>query len=397
MCGDRRVVEGVKIEELFEDDGSNNAKEVDEIPLCARCVDEVIGDGKTDDEHLIPMALDRVEQFDGGLSRRRWEAKHAGAATCETSQSSHQPAEYSTRTPSPIYVNMHDPLGQPAFRRSPAKPVPSWMRYLPNQRQDRPVETEPPRPSSVLDNYFSPSESSPTDSDVEDLPPPIPPHKVLMRPKPPTYTPVQMSRPFTLMAEEPVQRPSSRLAPGRLPPSRHVHFNDGNGSPTGDTIPNQKFKSPSESSEYLETYPHPAAAAASNSTVNLPLSTLPRQTGSVSPSRWSRLGDIHQVGSSATDSDSRWKPTASTSTIRDQTSSSAEHQYTVGKKRQVEGRSSHHEHAYSPNASFYTGGGDGVFDIASSGGSGNLAGRPQQPQRRPVTFQDQLKRMFGFT
>lgn len=71
MCGDRRVAEGVKTEDLFRDDGANKAKEVDEIPMCAKCVAEVVGDGKGDEEHLIPMALDRVEQFDGGLSKRR--------------------------------------------------------------------------------------------------------------------------------------------------------------------------------------------------------------------------------------------------------------------------------------------------------------------------------------
>lgn len=364
MCGDRRVVEGVNIEDLFRDDGANKAKEVDEIPLCANCVAEVVGDGKHGEEHLIPMALDRVEQFDGGLSRRRWETRHAGPATCGASQ---LPPQESGRAPSPIYVSMNDPLGEPAFRRSPTKPIPSWMQFLPNQRQDKPMETEL-RPTSVLDDYFSPTVSSIADSDTEDLPPPpVPLHKVPVRPTPPTYTPVQMSRPFTLITEEPVQRPSSRRHPGRLP-SKHVHFKNSNHSLTDDAAATFKVKSPSESSEFLEKYqPHQVA---SRSTVNLPLPTFRRH-----PSPWSHSAGIYKFGTAVTNADVEQSVVSGT-----------------GQKHQEEHQSSHHDqvYTYGPSSGFCTGGGDGVYDIGSTCGK-------QSRRFVNVTFQDQLKRMFGFT
>lgn len=435
VCGDRRVVEGVTVEELFkEEEGANNkAKEVDEIPLCAKCVAEVVigNDGRVDEEHLVPMALDRVEQFDGGLSRRRWEARHAGPATCGADRVVRQDTGEGggARAPSPIYVSMHDPLGQPAFRRSPTKPIPSWMQYLPNQRSEKPAEIEP-RPVSVLDDYFSPSESSVVDSDdVEELPPPVPPHKVSpVRPTPPTYTPVKMSRPFTLIAEEPVQRPSSsKLIPsgGRLTPGKHVRFNNGGGNhgPTTDstamlTATTAKAKSPSESSEFLEKYQqqqHYPAATSNKSTVDLPSGTLGRAaSSSISPAPWLRppSGGTHNPGSSsstATDTSLlKWKPTTATATTTMDLPCSAE-QHSIGgatgqkiqqQKKQQESQSSHREQTYASchgGGGFYTGGGDGVSDFGAGvgGGGGGCAGKQQQ-QRRPATFQDQLKKMFGF-
>lgn len=255
---------------------------------------------------------------------------------------------------------MRDPLGEPAFRRSPAKPIPSWMQYLPNQRQDVPMETEP-RPKSVLDNYFSPSGSSIADSDTEDLPPPpVPPYRV------PTYTPVQMSRPFTFITEEPVQRPSSRLPPGRLT-SKHVHFKNDNHSPTHNLDTAIKVKSPSESSEFLEKYqPHQVA---NRPTINLPLPTLRRP-----PSPWSRSAEVHKTGTAVTDVDVKHSVVTGT-----------------GQKCQEEGQLIHHEHChtYGSGGKFCTGGGDGVSDFGGACG---------KQSRRPinVTFQDQLKRMFGF-
>lgn len=389
------MVEGVKVEDLFEDNGAdaNKAKEVDDIPLCAKCVVEVVGDGKAGDheEHLIPMALDRVEQFDGGLSKRRWEASHAGAATCGVT--SQPPQQYVGRAPSPIYVSMHDPLEGPAFRRSPAKPIPSWMQYLPNQRQDKPIEMEP-RPASILDDHFSPSDSSIADSDAEDLlSPPVFPHKVPVRPTPPTYAPVQMSRPFTLIAEEPVQRPSSRLRPSRLPPSKHVHFHNGDSWPTDDGVLGSaaKMKSASESSEFLERYHqgHPPTVDSSSGTLGR------------SPSPWSRPRPAGTCSSS-------YKTRSSAAAETDPKHSSAFASTGTGTgtgNGQKEGRASHHEyscHTYTPGGALFTGGGDGVSDdfVGGCGGAAAGIGKHAWPSSgRPVTvtFQDQLKRMFGFT
>jgi hypothetical protein len=65
---------------------------------------------------------------------------------------------------STIYININDPIGLPAFKPRPTKPIPrwmqpSWMDMLPNQH--RPSKTVQPRPLSILDDHFSDVISSP--------------------------------------------------------------------------------------------------------------------------------------------------------------------------------------------------------------------------------------------
>lgn len=404
-------MEGVKVEELFEDEddenesAGSNAKEVDEIPMCAKCVIEVVGDGndgKADEEHLIPMALERVEQFDGGLSKGRWEMIHKNLATSGTaggqiSSLKHAAEVDERRAPSPIYVSLHDPLGQPAFRHSPTKPIPSWMQYLPNQRSNTPMGDIEPRPASLLDDYFSPSESSVVGSDAEVSPPPppvVPPYKVPLKSTLPTYTPVQMPRPFTFIAEEPVQRPSSsKLDPGLSPSSKHVHFNnDHNHQDYAATT--AKAKTPSESSEFLDKYQHHSAAAASRSTKK-------ERTGDVLLSPWSQRysGTQYRMGSSDTDASLKWKPSTSITGATDRPLSAEQQTYltvaidgTGQKYKQQKGRFGHRDHTHAScklssggSHAGAAGGGDGVSDFFV-----------QQQRRRPVTLQDQLKKVFGF-
>lgn len=58
---------------------------------------------------------------------------------------------------SAVYVSIHDPLHAPAFRPCPAKPLPDWMRLLPERNcRDRREET---RPRSILDAHFPPASS----------------------------------------------------------------------------------------------------------------------------------------------------------------------------------------------------------------------------------------------
>ncbi|KAJ1303640.1 hypothetical protein OPQ81_008068 [Rhizoctonia solani] len=167
-------------------------------------------------------------------------------------------AKDTRRTPSPIYVSSRDPLGEPTFRRSPTKPIPKWMQYLPSYRQDNPAYSE--HTGSVLDNLLSKpnAKSFSSDTDEQDSsPPPVPPHIVPVRPNSltytPTQTPVQKSRPFTLIAEEPVQRPSyTRLEAGQ---SKRVRFDSNPRGPLSSvSFLRNRAQSPSESAEYLERY-----------------------------------------------------------------------------------------------------------------------------------------------
>lgn len=261
MCGDRRVVLGATVEEVFDgrrSGGGGGGEEVEEVPLCARCVEETERD-RVDEDRLIPTALERVDRFDGGLSRRRWESRRQQEQQQEHQQSSvfsgpdrhlHQGLEADPRSPSPIYVSMRDPLGEPAFKRSQTKPIPRWMQYLPNQRQAT-MGCPEPRSGSILDSCFKQPALGPVCSDFETEEPPPP--------APSTYTPIQMSRPFTLIAEEPVQRPSSTKAA-----NKHVRFTTSTSYHPPDGAFDEGYNAPSEPLVFLDRCQIPSAMGGSS-------------------------------------------------------------------------------------------------------------------------------------
>lgn len=417
--------------------GKNKGREIDQIPLCAPCVEEVSRENASDD-HLIPMALRRIDRFDGGLSRRRWEevtrqstgedhTHGTSSSTDPNPQLEHQTGTFESsadskekhvcRSPSPIYVSMHDPLAGPAFRRSETKPIPKWMRYRPSKRSEEWDCIE--RPSSILDSYFSPPDSSVAGSDAEfgirasSSPPPVPAHTIPVRsasaqaneprstspedlenpkhsfspprsspafvpepaPSEPAFKAVQMSRPFTFIDEKPGQRPSSRFQPGHLSASRHVRFISPPKTTSSPTISSDsvlRAKSPSESSEYLDRHVHREGQGRSSMflpsslrTGNLSVATpaVKRYAGGAAgPSAKTVLrsfGDqscpTHLARGST---DVEWVGLGKTHTTR-------------------------HEHAAQ---SKHHGGGDGAGDSAGDRRPG-----------RVITFQDQLKRVFGFS
>lgn len=439
----------MSVEELFEDGGSRGAdhstelgrgkgREIDEIPLCGQCVEEVSRETAKDD-HLIPMALRRVDRYDGGLSRRRWE-EATGQSSHEdhshetpSSLSSHPELEHQTgifgtsagskgkhvsRTPSPIYVSMHDPLGEPAFRRSETKPIPKWMQYLPSKRSDELDCVE--RPSSVLDDYFSPPDSSAAESDTESgirqspSPPPVPAHIIPVRkttpqtnkehsksteelaiPKPSTTPPrsnpvfvseptraapafktVQMSRPFTFIDEKPGRRPSSRIQPGRPSPSRHVRFISPPKTTSSPTFPSGSVshtKSPSESSEYLDR--HVPQGTQGKSSILLPSGLRDTNLSVTTP-----FVKRYTGGGAGPSAKTVLRSLGDQSCSTDLSRGSADVEgLGLGKMM----RTKHHESAAQRK---FHGGGDGAVDSGSDRRPG-----------RAITFQDQLKRVLGFS
>lgn len=409
MCGDRRVVEGVKVADLFSEErdedtiaGISYGREVDEIPLCARCVVE-IGRERMDEEHLIPMALGRVDRFDGGLSRRRWEARQRqepSATAAAPDNMLQEEREGTRRTPSPIYVSMHDPLGQPAFRRSPTKPIPKWMQYLPSQR-DTTRHCPEPRPVSILDEYLSAPEFGTMESDTEapgsPSPPPVPLHTFPVRPNPPTYNPVLRSRPFSIITEEPLQRPSSgKHGENGLSPRKHVRFTPSLLNPQ--SFGAHRDKAPSESSEFLEKYhvhsPN-ANGSVRSSTVAVPSGHDVRYARAVSPF-FSRgqltTGPLSEEGASpGFDMKKCEVPPSSFAGhterhLRRSGSAlelAAHHGIPRSHKDGEKEHASHFEYSESPVNSLH-------------GVDNGAAGRLGVAKRRPLTFQDQLKRVFGF-
>lgn len=334
--------------------------------------------------------------------------------------SSRSRGKHVPRTPSPIYVSMHDPAGEPAFQRSKTKPIPGWMQYLPGRRSDENDGME--RPSSVLDDFFSPHESSVAESDrgsgmtaSSHSPPPVPPHKVPVisaitradeeqptdperladsepsiiprRPSAalvsepvdltPAFKGVQMSRPFTFIDEKPGQRPSSRFQTGRLEPSRHVRFisppkTTSSPTLTSGSVDHARRRPPPESSECLDRHVHPAGQA--KSSVLIPSSLRGENLSVATPTVKCCTG----VNAG---------PPAKT-VLR----SFAERSYSPDVARgsaEIEGAGlekmhpRHHEHAAQRRIHV---GGDGAAEFMGEKRPG-----------RVFTFQDQLKKVFGFS
>ncbi|KAK8049958.1 hypothetical protein PG994_011688 [Apiospora phragmitis] len=208
---DRRITQGTRVAELFPHDEEGRqqpseveegeegwdiwdvehfrAKEILDIPLCANCVVEVEMDS-LDRKTVVQKALRRTDKIDGGLNRKRWERKEGTIGRSVTGQIKRVPSKMarvseepsSTRTrprshrinvadgaasggsvdsdqgdcvvplDSTIYISILDPMGEPAFKPSPTKPIPKWMqRSSPQHRVQRLAE---PRPVSIVDDHF---------------------------------------------------------------------------------------------------------------------------------------------------------------------------------------------------------------------------------------------------
>ncbi|OTA59981.1 hypothetical protein K449DRAFT_466469 [Hypoxylon sp. EC38] len=216
-----------------------------------------------------------MDKVDGGLTRKRWERKDGQISRravgeikrvpstsraiksppvpsrrqlsvlgrTRTSHSSHLPTDGALSgsggsaddgrdcvvpLDSTIYVSVLDPLGEPAFKPSPTKPIPKWMQWLPSQR-DRSQRNEP-QPQSILDKYYSPNAIS-TNEPISQLhtfcptgPSQAQPYSTII-PRPPSRHHTPSSSEYDNLAEsvvtalkgpsfvldEPLKRPSSRL------------------------------------------------------------------------------------------------------------------------------------------------------------------------------------------
>lgn len=403
MCGDRRVVEGFSLEQIFngQDAEGSGGREVDEVPLCARCVEKAGPDVRADEEHLIPMALGRVERFDGGLSRRRWEARQQSQHLVVSSSGRpplQQDVDDHGRTPSPIYVSSRDPLGEPSFRRSPTKPIPEWMQYLPNQKHAT-RDCHEPRPASILNSYFAAPGSSAAGLEREagesPPPPPVPSHTVPVRQAPQTYAPVQMSRSFTFITEEPVQRPSSTKVV-----NKHVRFYPSTISPQQTISSNDRGNIPSGSSEFLDRYQVHTPAAGDgmrSSPRNVPSYHDDHHTKNLSP--LFKCFDTNPPSSSVEsalhvvrvkDEDATPSRVEERHPRHARSALELASRYGIAECRKdgENCHSSRHEGSHSPVSHLHVGG-DGVLDYAG-------AGFDAAAKRPPLTFQGQLKRVFGF-
>ncbi|KAI1777588.1 hypothetical protein F4818DRAFT_318843 [Hypoxylon cercidicola] len=180
---------------------------------------------------IVQNVLRRMDRIDGGIGRQRWEKGNGYVSRNSVGEIKRVPARKSTavQTPKPpsppkwlsqmrshtshtsrmagdgalsssddengdclvpldstIYVSILDPMGEPAFKPSPTKPIPSWMQWLPSQRNYNKHEEVQPR--SILDEHFPPR-SGPSSTKPQPEPkmicpttrPQVPPRPTLRR------------------------------------------------------------------------------------------------------------------------------------------------------------------------------------------------------------------------
>lgn len=166
--------------------GEGGAVELEEIPVCEGCDDGLLDGGEDRDQVGLGLGRENVDRRDGGLGRARWErlmgcedgslsnlelsgavqaqvvaegwpasksdlgtivsqVAHRSLATNGVEESpsrtiSANGEPESSASPSPVYITITDPINGPSFKRSPTKPIPRWMRQLPNGREREQVE-----------------------------------------------------------------------------------------------------------------------------------------------------------------------------------------------------------------------------------------------------------------
>ncbi|KAL7626619.1 hypothetical protein AAE478_003392 [Parahypoxylon ruwenzoriense] len=259
---------------------SSSSREITEVPACANCVVECEVDS-VDRQTVVQRALRRVDKVDGGLTRKRWEKGHGqitrqavgkiervSTATPKIDQNPPPPshpqwtqqsqsraqtahphrlagdgalsgssgdgsdgADCAVPLDSTIYVSILDPLGEPAFKPSPTKPIPSWMQWLPSHQDDH--QQSEAQPHSILDEHFPPHPIRSTNDSI-DKPPTVcpmspkqdpsysvtPPHPAARHYRPSrtleignlTESTIKALKGPSFVLDEPLKRPSSRVA-----------------------------------------------------------------------------------------------------------------------------------------------------------------------------------------
>ncbi|UPK89988.1 hypothetical protein LCI18_000923 [Fusarium solani-melongenae] len=262
LYGSRAICRGETAEEGVKDSGCGG-REVTEAPLCAACVVEAEVNDVREESVVVKRGLRRVERVDGGLTRRRWEAKgdeknsaHEASqktgrdgADSEGNKANNMSINLADPSESVIWVDIFDPINGPSFKPSPLKPIPLFMQRAPNHavklQSQQPsaldiyIQTPPHlrKPASAPSSVYppvSPAQSSELASkDASQLAASLPVGPTSRSPTP------SRKQAFTLVKEEPLKRPSSRLAS----PRRRSDINS-SGYCTPPEYPDQVMRTP---------------------------------------------------------------------------------------------------------------------------------------------------------
>ncbi|KAM0436730.1 hypothetical protein ACHAPT_002441 [Fusarium lateritium] len=196
-------------------------------------------------------SVDWLTDIDIQQSPPAWETSHKGVrdgTDSERNKPSNMISNLADPSESVIWVDIFDPINGPSFKPSPLKPIPLFMQRAPNHA------VKPRSQPSVLDTYLqTPPHLRKPASAPSSVYPPVSPAKspelaskdasqpVASLPVVPASRSPAPSRKqaFTLVKEEPLKRPSSRLAS----PRRRSDINS-SGYCTPPEYPDQVMRTP---------------------------------------------------------------------------------------------------------------------------------------------------------
>ncbi|KAI2463687.1 hypothetical protein F4781DRAFT_415796 [Annulohypoxylon bovei var. microspora] len=185
----------------------------------------------------VPVGLKDIVQSPLAPGRSQWpthgrtHGSHVprmpgDGAMSGSSESANDGGECIVPLDSTIYISILDPIGEPAFKPSPTKPIPRWMQWLPSQRNRH--RRNEPRPYSLLDEYFPPNPVSSTGDSIskrrticptnptQDSPYPTIPPRHRRTPQNLEFTntaesTIKAIKGPSFVLDEPLMRPSSRM------------------------------------------------------------------------------------------------------------------------------------------------------------------------------------------
>ncbi|KAI1769008.1 hypothetical protein GGR53DRAFT_529722 [Hypoxylon sp. FL1150] len=303
--------------------GLGPGKEIAEIPTCANCVVRS-GVDSGNQQNVVQNVLRRVDRIDGGMARQRWERGNGQVSRQAVGEIKRVPSRRNSaaiQAPTPpnrapwlsqvrartshtsrlagdgamsgsddeskgcvvpldstIYVSIHDPINEPAFKPSPTKPIPKWMQWLPSQRNRRHQNEVQPR--SILDEHFPPRPGPSSKTELPSEPKtvcPTTPPGVKHRPahsQLPDYLSVPTAagpndavdstikalKGPSFVLDEPLKRPSSRVAasaPSSSSPTRAAKAEPTLPPPPRPSLPLPESLSPGSRSPFAPRNPSP--------------------------------------------------------------------------------------------------------------------------------------------
>lgn len=234
--------------------GRKRGWEIDQVPLCKGCLDEVEGKagkgpGKGNEEkdmekEVVRRGLERIDKVEGGLTRRRWEMREGerksemerekkkiehpgkgdllptrrGAVDDRSLTRDEMVLSSGSDKAETIYVNIFDPVGREAFRPSLMKSIPKWMHLGAREHLDRKVVSS----SAVDSSRMKPRKQMTENTSTNSTPRPVSQDSLSPGISESSSTATVIQTPQPTPARTPTRRRSGAISPRATSPAPSI-------------------------------------------------------------------------------------------------------------------------------------------------------------------------------